>query len=661
MESGAGGQKGSNVSDDPRFWRMRTSDVESGSGGQKGVVPHINEAVPSFGVPPYRRQRYEDMVPDTLDIGERCALAVNGLTGTTDPEREYLVYFKVNFNSNPPSMTHNLSDMCQAKFMEALPLMRLASGSDLNSQVDPVWMATALRMIGPDGLVYWPSFPWAKTPPFAGPCPEASHYAMTLVAGRIISAMTVYMLRDPEGPWRQQIERVVPALNELAIHQDDFAYFPQGAFVPGGPRPRRAEIPRGIWSSLAGWTTQGLAHFGRVAGYEPALELAGRLSRYVAYHGQYYGQQGEFLPDHAGFAQSPAPPGVYPFDPGPLPPPPDKNTAHFQHHMVPLLGMLDYALAAGDREIADFVRRSFEWARTKEGGDGMVGYFPEDVDNTEFEPSETCEVAGMIGLALKLSHAGLGDYWDDADRWVRNQFAESQLRRADWVYQMHMGGLVFPYRPVPLSRVVEGVETTDRVPERSIGAFAGSAGANDFFEGQGAGIVACCTGNGARGLYFVWEHMLTSSGGQVQVNLLMNRASPWADVHSHIPYAGQVDVHVKQPCLLKVRIPEWVTPQEVACRVNDDERRLQWEGRYAIVGPVSVGAVATLSFPIAERTDAVNIEKQRYILTRKGNDVVSIYPRGRFSPFYQRDDYRDGATRWRKLERVVSEEEAIYW
>ena len=281
--------------------------------------------------------------------------------------------------------------------------------------------------------------------------------------------MTVYMLRDPEGPWRQQIERVVPALNELAIHQGDFAYFPQGAFVPGGPRPRRAEIPRGIWSSLPGWTTQGLAHFGRVAGYEPALELAGRFSRYIAYHGQYYGAQGEFLPDHAGFAESPAPPGVYPFDPGTSHHPQTRTPPTFSTTWCPcwVCWTTPWRRVTGRLQTSSGAPSSGPGPRR--GGEGMVGYFPEDVDNTEFEPSETCEVAGMIGLALKLSHAGLGDYWDDADRWVRNQFAESQLRRADWVYQMHMGGLVFPYRPVPLSRVVEGVETTDRVPERSIG------------------------------------------------------------------------------------------------------------------------------------------------------------------------------------------------
>src|SRR5205809_992795 len=90
------------------------------------------EAIPSFAVPPCRGESYEATIPDTLDIQERCALAVNGLTGPTDADKGYLLYFSVNFSSNPPIMTHLAADVCQTKFMEALPLMRLASGSDLN-------------------------------------------------------------------------------------------------------------------------------------------------------------------------------------------------------------------------------------------------------------------------------------------------------------------------------------------------------------------------------------------------------------------------------------------------------------------------------------------------------------------------------------------------
>ena len=178
----------------------------------------------------------------------------------------------------------------------------------------------------------------------------------------------------------------------------------RAGFLPvrgGCARPRCLWVYGPVWSA---GTIHGLAQYHRVSGFEPAVDLAGRLTRYLVHHGRYYGPDGEFLPNYGGQGEMDegwARDGQG-FNPGP---PPVNNLIHFQHHMVPLLGTLDHALAVGDANLADFVRHSFEWARTK--GNALLGYFPENIDNyAELETSELCEVAGMIGLALKLSAAG---------------------------------------------------------------------------------------------------------------------------------------------------------------------------------------------------------------------------------------------------------------
>jgi hypothetical protein len=268
----------------------------------------------------------------------------------------------------------------------------------------------------------------------------------------------------------------------------------------------------------------------------------------------------------------------------------------------------------------------------------------------------------MIGLALKLSAAGLGDYWDDADRWIRNHFAEGQLRRAEWAYRAGADGPKMPdatLNPALLGYVnnhSDFMASCDHVPERNLGAFAGFPRANDW----GRDIMHCCTGNGTRALYYIWEHILTCNEGKLRVNLLLNRASRWADVDSHIPYTGQVDVKIKQRVDLSVRIPEWVFPDQVRCRVNGQDRALGFAGRYARLGAVQPGDVATVTFPIGERTDKVWIEKAQYTLIRKGNDVVFIDPPGKYCPLYQREHYRESTVRWRKVQRFVSNEN-IYW
>ncbi|OFX13927.1 MAG: hypothetical protein A2Z18_08570 [Armatimonadetes bacterium RBG_16_58_9] len=619
-------------------------------------VRWIRNQIPVFNIPTYRGDRYEDMVPDTLDIQQRINLGVNGLTGPTDPEKDYMLYFGVHLMSNPPKMRHGNSDICQTKFMESLPLMRLAGGSSLNDNVDRVWMRTALAMIGPDGLAYWPSLPWAPdvtswNRPYI---PGADHYSMPTFCGRLLGAMTVYMQRDPSGPWKEEGRKIVDGLRSVAIDKGDYAYFPYGGFAPGRPRVREAEMPVGIVSSLVGWTTQGLAQYYRATGYEPARELAGKLARYLIYHGKYYGPNGEFLPNNTGYEDRLE-------EMAKLTIPGMSTRIHFQHHTVPLLGMLDYALATGDGDVSEFVRKSFEWAK-KQGID-LVGYFPENIgDPNEMEAAETCQLAGMIGLALKLSAAGMGDYWDDADRWMRNQFAENQLTQCDWMYHMAEGGLTALWTSVEKAAVNPIVETVDRVPERNIGTFAGWPTANDWYVGHGGGIMHCCTGNGTRALYYIWENMLTHSDGVLSVNLLLNRPSPWADVYSHIPYTGQVDVKVKKDCAaLRVRIPQWVKPEEVVCTVNGKKKSLGWDGRYALVGSVKTKDAVTLTFPISERKLDIDIQKQHYHMTLKGNEVVDIYPRGRFCPLYQRNHYRQNDTLWRNVTRFVSDESMIDW
>ncbi len=199
-----------------------------------------------------------------------------------------------------------------------------------------------------------------------------------------------------------------------------------------------------------------------------------------------------------------------------------------------------------------------------------------------------------------------------------------------------------------------------------MGAFAGWPAPNDWIyypehpHAWTRGIMHCCTGNGTRALYYVWDNILHYAEGRLQVNLLLNRASPWADVESHIPYAGQVDVKVRQPCELSIRIPEWVRPEQVRCQVNGTNRNTAWEGRYALVGPVKPDDLATLTFPIETRTDTVYVERQRYRLARKGNDVILIDPPGRNCPLYQRSHYRENSTRWKRLTRFVTDT-PIHW
>ena len=622
---------------------------ESNTGDWKPGDPigYIRQEIPEFDVPAYEGEHYEAMVPDTLDLQARAALGVHVMTSITDPLADYEIYFWARFLTNPPSMVHDYSDLCVMKFMEALPLLRIASGSDASPEVERRWMEVALHQLGPDGLAYWPTKgrPWALigtwdvfVPPDTGT--TRAQLLFPIYCGRLLSAMVLFYRRDGAPLWKDAAERLVDGLVDLAVDRGRYAYFSplatyaeRGSTVDGG----RDDHLVGACSNII---TQGLVHVYRETGYEPARQLAEKLIRYTLDEIRYFDGEGRFMPDQ-------------PADPGWM-----GQSAHFHEHTRDLQAFLEYALLTDDAELLELVCKGYEFAKAH--GNVLLGYFPEFLYSPQVEQSELCEVADMIALALKLSEAGLGDYWDDADRWARNMFAEGQLTRSDWIDGLHQPGPEKGDEKDFPESVIGFNETTERVAERLVGAFAGYPTANDWWPGRGKGTMHCCTGNGTRATYYLWEHILRHENGRLRVNLLLNRASPWADVDSHIPYVGQVDVKVKQPVDLSIRIPEWVAPDEVRVRVNGEERRVGFEGRYAQVGEVQPGEVATMSFPIAERREGITVEKAGYTVIRKGNEVVKIDPPGKYCPLYQRDHYRENSTRWRKIDRFVSNER-ITW
>jgi hypothetical protein len=240
------------------------------------------------------------------------------------------------------------------------------------------------------------------------------------------------------------------------------------------------------------------------------------------------------------------------------------------------------------------------------------------------------------------------------DRWVRNQFAECQLIDTGWLTDGHLERVDRALAPLPGAGCsAPEYGTTYRVLERAVGSFSGWPSVNDFVQGRGWSIMHCCTGNATRAVYYVWEKILTHGDGKLKVNLLLNRASRRAEVLSHIPYRGQVDVRVKEDLDLEIRLAEWATPEETRCTVNGVGRDLTFHGRYAQVGAVRAGQTATLTFPIPERTDRVIIEKHPYTLIRRGNEVVWIDPPGTNCPLYQRGQYRQDETLWRSVRRFV--------
>ena len=346
--------------------------------------------------------------------------------------------------------------------------------------------------------------------------------------------------------------------------------------------------------------------------------------------------------------------------------PGERHRAHFHAHARGLLAMQEYVEQTGDADVRDFVHRAYRRAKqhlanheidtmggglaiTELPGANLVGFFPEWANSSMGEKGETCQLTDMIALALRLAQSGIDEAWDDADRWIRNQLAEDQLTNVGWIDRLPKDIPIQPYA------------STEDVAERNRGSFTGGPDPNDWAAGVHMHVLGhCCTVNGAKVLYWIWDRIITHDAGRLDVNLLLNRASPWADVDSYVPYAGLVDIRVKEPVTLRVRLPEWAQPGDLVTSVDGAVRETARQGRYAVVGEVAPGQTVSCGFPLPHRTDHVHIEKRPYTLKRRGNDVIAIDPPGCNLPLYQRQHYASGTPRFYRVERFIPER-VVHW
>jgi hypothetical protein len=348
--------------------------------------------------------------------------------------------------------------------------------------------------------------------------------------------------------------------------------------------------------------------------------------------------------------------------------------AHFEGHIHAtargLWGLLEYADLANDERVKAFVRDGYEYIRSF--GIARIGLF-----------GETCTVGDMTSLAVRLSDAGVGDYWEDVDQYTRNHLAEMQILEAAPIAAIAAASPAAPVR---------SWEDPDRFVERTLGCLCDDALHPTL---STPGIMMCCTYNGLIGYYHAWEGIVRARGGTAQVNLLLNRASPWLDVESHLPYEGTVVLRNKTARTIAVRVPRWVDPAGVGCAVDGRRAEPGLLGRNLVFEGVRPGVEVRMEFPVLESeatytvgwtgiqvpgwTEVTRLLDQDkppqpfeyqvsaaprsapaparpvFKIRFRGNDVIDITPRetGPGYPLYRREHQRSGPAPMRKVTRVV--------
>ncbi len=577
---------------------------------------------------------YEVDVPDTLDLAERSRLGLNHFMEIIDQNLDYEMYMHAHFDS-PPRLENHVTALgaCQAKAMEAMCFQRLMCGSLVNLEREAKMIEMMVSMLGADGL-HWVKADIRKKPWMI--IPEA--FAMVHGQGRMMRAMAAWYQYTGGPAWKKRIDRMVDGLEKIVVHKDDYAYIPTHGFYPENymascytakgwkettePNHEK-EGEEGSLFNHSGHIAGVLANWYLLTGNEKALQLSGELVRFYT--------KAKFWADW--------PSGEYPGVAGPEH---AHWNAHFHGTVNTLRAILEYAIAANDTRLKQFVRDGYEWAR--QGGCARIGYFGIGC----WDDPQGCATGRMIGLAVKLSDAGVGDYWEDVDQYIRNEGTERQIVPEDKDY-------LWSFSRGKAAQSQETGKNSESVIDKVMGGFGGRPRKEQCFS-------LCCGTHGNMGLFYAWDGTLRYQDGTARINLLLNRASPWVDIDSYLPYEGKVVIKNKAAREAFVRIPLWIDRSAVRCRLRNQEVSIAWLGNYLRFRDLKPDDVLTIQFPIAETKERWTIpisgaEKtsQVHDCWFKGNTLIEMSP-----PLvpganeYQRTYYRKDKAPMKKVTRFVT-------
>lgn len=580
---------------------------------------------------------YEATIPDTLDLAEHARLAINMLTNTmnTDPALDY-ASGSFNFGQDPP--------LCYGQCWEiscinltALPWLRTMCGSDQNLDLEYKAMQSRVRQISEDGLMFIPITAYGL--------PKDTSYPV--YNGYMALATANWYERDANGKWLEILQSLSNGFKKIAIEVNDRAYYPIESGITkdgewkwtlrgpdrGSPPYTPPEEPvsdhQGCEMAVKWQFSKSIEALAMNYHYNKdrdSLDLANKFTRFCMKPGMWDN------PERAGNEHG-------------------QFSGHFIGNIEALRAFLYLAKVENDEYLKRIVREAYNHSLTR-GGVAKIGAYRHE--------NESCDIMGMLSLAVTLSDAGIGDYWDDVDYVVRNHLVEQQFTNLNLMREV--------------SGIKPGTES-DEILKRFLGGF----GLMRTVDGVPQ-MFHCCSPNGGIGLYYAWHGITRFHKGIATVNLFLNRVSPWMDIDSYLPYEGKVVLRNKKANIAMVRIPGWLDIEKVRCTVNKKSVTPARSGRYLVFDKLKKKDKIVLDFPVTKSvrtyTMFAGVPKPvkspiKFNVTFRGSTVVDIEPRDvseyinekegwafiskKMYPIYQREHMKATDAPMRKVRRFVAD------
>jgi hypothetical protein len=287
----------------------------------------------------------------------------------------------------------------------------------------------------------------------------------------------------------------------------------------------------------------------------------------------------------------------------------------------------------------EWARRAYDFASRHGLGTGWVSAALWDQPVQLL--SETCATSDLVSLATWVARAGHPDYWDHAERYLRNYLRQNQFFITPEYEAL--------YRQRNRDKSPEEIEKGLKRMRDFEGGFIGGPAPNDwlnwmaddksFGNGERLNIFGCCVPEGMRALYTAWSSVVTPLQEGVFINLSFNRDSPEARVVSFLPDLGRLTVKTKTSADFFLRPPSWTPKEKVLAFVNGKRTNPTWGGpslAYVEFPQANAGDELSLTYPLVEFVQSVGLWPSRpdlrFTIRWRGNSVIEMNPKGRYLP-----------------------------
>jgi hypothetical protein len=274
--------------------------------------------------------------------------------------------------------------------------------------------------------------------------------------------------------------------------------------------------------------------------------------------------------------------------------------AHSHATMHAVWGVAHLGVVTGEQRYVDFAKNIWDGLLARGTG---TGWFPAGPDNC----NETCCVSDMISVATLIGQSGHPEYFDFAERYLRNYISNLQF-------------VVLPefeayYRARNKSASEAQLQAGLAELRKFQGGIIGGSGLNDYENdllggASGFEMFGCCAPEGMRAIYTCWTNTINRCDESplgpagVYVNLSFNRDSPWGRVVSFMPDAGRITVKTAAKGPYFLRPPSWAARDEVRAFVGAKSVPVKWSNQY-IRFDVNGNEEVAITYPLVKFTHRV--------------------------------------------------------